>query len=237
MKGLPNRTVLDLATDMARGPGLLMAFVVVASVLLLRGSAGPGDGDAALKALHVVVDQTSLIFVLVLTNRIVSGDRDSGYYRAYFAKPVDPVVFYLAKWIVGLLALLLFALVMSVALGVIFRTVPFDAPMLGQLAMQYGLGGGLILLLSTVIRQDGIVAAVVVAVQSILHGLTSQMGADLGLQWRVLHGILPPFYLASPGQPLPVRADLAHVLLYAAGLVVAACVVIRLRPMGSGGRS
>jgi hypothetical protein len=52
-----------------------------------------------------------------------------------------------------------------------------------------------------------------------------------------VHRVLPPFDLLVPGGPSLQGGDLAHVLIYGASLLILALLLLRFRPLGTGGRS
>ena len=99
--------------------------------------------------------------------------------------------------------------------------------------------GGLTLLLSSVLRADWMIAFLVSVLQSVLYGL-DKGGAPLSAFSKLLLNALPPFQIASSAAgPVgyPSGAELTHGVLYGAGLLVLALIVLTLRPLGSGGRA
>ena len=91
-----------------------------------------------------------------------------------------------------------------------------------------------------VLRTDWLIALLLFILQSALYGL-GQSGVSLGVFTRGLTVILPPFqaaFLGGGGLPTyPAAGELAHALLYGAGLVAGAVAVLVYRPLGSGGRA
>jgi len=85
-------------------------------------------------------------------------------------------------------------------------------------------------------RSDWLVALIVYMTSAMLNGMEGG-GVKLPAVWHFVAKILPPFHLANVQSAPPTGAALAHVLLYGAGLVLAALAVLRWRPLGVGGRS
>jgi hypothetical protein len=49
--------------------------------------------------------------------------------------------------------------------------------------------------------------------------------------------LLPPFHLVDPSTTLLTGSDLVHVIGYGGGMLVAALLLLKYRPLGSGGRA
>lgn len=238
MSRLPGGAVADFARDALRGPGVVLGVLWLLVAVLARGTAGPGTlAEGSVGLLRTVVGQSSMIVVLLLMNRIVAADREGGFYRAFFAKPVDPVAFYLAKFaVLGAIAVGYVAL-QAVAVSLATGHVAFEASLLTHMAIRVLLLGGLVFALSTVTRVDTVTAIVLFTVQSILHGIHAQQPEVLSAFWRLALAVLPPFHVAAAERPELAAADLVHALGYGLALVVVGAAAIRLRPMGSGGRA
>jgi hypothetical protein len=67
-------------------------------------------------------------------------------------------------------------------------------------------------------------------------GLARSLGAAGSGAATVLYAVLPPLRLVDISDPVPTGGALLHVLLYGAGLVLAALFVIRFRPLARGAR-
>ncbi len=220
--------------DAARGPGLiLLAIVVLAGFIMTRlPGAQRFTTEAAVRA---IVDQSLFPLVLVVAAGMVSRDLNEGFYRAYFSRPVSPPFFYLQRWLIGGVVLLLYIPLLTVAVSV--RTGDLRVPMwiVGKAALMYLLLGGTVLLLSTLTRRDWIVAAVVYIFEQILHSVQNG-GGSLGPLARAIYAILPPYHAASIDRS-PVQGDLWELIGYGVALVLAATAVLRWRALGSGGRA
>jgi hypothetical protein len=236
MMQLPIRYAGWMGWDLVRGPGLLMLIVGALAALLINSltvvTSGSGGETAVLLG---ILDFTVTIFALLATAGIVSTDFSMGYYRPLFARPVSPPLYYLQRWVLG--GLLALVVTGAVALASALR-LGADLPIgrvLIQAALCYLLLGGLVFLLSTVTRRDWLIAVLILAAYASL-GLARALGAAGSGAAAVLYAVLPPLRLVDVSDPVPTGGNLMHVLLYGAGLVVAALVVIRFRPLARGAR-
>ena len=235
--GLPVRYAGWMIRDIATGPGLIM--LVVAGLVAFGMSRMPTDVfDAEAKRLLVrgVLQQSLLPLVLIVTARIVSGDLTEGYYRTYFSRPVSPLLFYLQRWLIGGLVLLLYLPLIALAVSTRTGAIALDPMYVGRAALLYLLVGGTVFLFSTVTRRDWAAAGLIYVLQSVLHMLHTQV-RSLGGFGRAVHDILPPFHVAALTRPEPTAGELWHALLYGFALVIAALALLRWRPLGSGGRA
>ena len=220
--------------DAARGPGLiLLAIVTIAGFIMTRLPAGQTFTTEA--AVRAIVEQSLFPLVLVVTAGMVSRDLNEGYYRAYFSRPVSPPLFYLQRWIVGGMLLLLYVPLLTLAVSIRTGDLGVPAGVVGKAALLYLLLGGTVLLLSTLTRRDWVVAAVLYIMEQILHSI-QQGGGGLGPFARAIHAVLPPYHVAaidgSPGS-----GELWGATAYGLGLVLAALAVLHWRALGSGGRA
>jgi hypothetical protein len=236
MKTIPLRYLPWMLRDLAVGQGAVLAAVGILTWLIVGrispmppASQGPGMVDGALA-------QMSLPFLLYCSAAIVSNDRVHGYYRSFFSRPMSPTWYYFIRFLLGGIFFLLISPILTLGMSLAIGSFPFSWTILSQLALSYLLLGGLIFFLSTVMRYDWLFGLLVLMLQGVLHAL-KRNGVDLGAIWDSVLTILPPIYQASMNSPLPNGQGLTHIVLYGTGLVVAGLVLLRLRPLGSGGRS
>ena len=220
--------------DAARGPGLiLLAIAVLVGFILTRMPDGqPFTTDRVVRA---VAQQSLFPLVLVVAAGIVGRDLNEGYYRAYFSRPVSPPLFYLQRWLIGGIVLLLYIPLLAAAVSVRTRDFHVDGAIVGRAALLYLLLGGTVLFLSTLIRRDWIVAAVLYVLEKILHTVHTQGGGLRGLT-RAIYAALPPFHAASFERP-PAEGEIWAAVIYGVVLVLAGLAVLRWRALGSGGRA
>lgn len=234
-RGLPAYARFQ-ARDLALGQGLILLAVaaLVAFGLLRLGRTAPTMGTA--DVLREVMSQAAVPFTLLLTGGIVSLDREHGYYRMLFSHPVSPVLYYLQRWLLGLVFLLAF--LPLAAAGIALQAGAFEVPanLVASTALLYLLVGGPVFLLSTVTRRDWLLILVLLVAQLMVRQIV-QSGVPVGPVVRALHAALPPWHLVGASRPLPSGGALLHVLAYGGATVAAALLVIARRPMGSGGRA
>ena len=238
----PFRYLGWMARDVAVRPGL--ACVVLAALFTFLLSrlpplSSPGLPSAPQEFLIRTVGQFDWLVVLIATTGIVSWDRTSGYYRSLFSQPVNPGLYYLQRWLLAGVAVLSFVPLMGLGILLVSGTFPYSGPLLEHLALKYLLLGGLTFALSTVSRVDWLIAFLISILQGVLSGMT-RAGVELRGFTAVLRELLPPFHLSEVGFG-PLRyatgSELAHTVLYGAGLLALALLALNLRPLGSGGRA
>lgn len=237
MTALPLRYLPWMTWDLVRGPGLGMAVVGVLAASLIASlnvvTNGIGGGEAAV--FLTILDFAVTVFAVLATAGIVSADLALGYYRTLFARPVSPPLYYLQRWLIGGVAVLVATSVVGFAAAArIGATLPIGR-VLAQSALFYLLLGGLILLLSTVTRRDWLIAVLAVVLHGGLGLARTLGGAATGIA-ALLYTVLPPFRLVDVSEPVPAGGDLLHVLLYGVALVGGALLVIRFRPLARGAR-
>ncbi len=172
--------------------------------------------------------------VLFATNGLVADDRKYGYYRLLFAKPVNVVRYYAAKFLVyGVGFLVIAAALLGVYAGVIEPF--FPAAFLPTLALIYLALGGIGFLLSAAFRFDWLSLAVVIGGSEVLWLLFRDSGG-----WRAaLLKLLPPVHLLDgvyqavrDYRSLPV-GDLAWLVGYGLGCLVLGLIVVRKRALAT----
>jgi hypothetical protein len=220
--------------DAARGPGLIvLAIAVLVGFILTRMPAAQTfTTDGVVRA---VASQSLFPLVLVVVAGMVGRDLGEGYYRAYFSRPVSPPLFYLQRWLVGGIVLLLYIPLLAAAVSVRTRDFHVAGSMVGRAALLYLLLGGTVLFLSTLLRRDWIVAAGLYVLETIMHAVHMQGGGLRGLS-RAIYAVLPPYHAASLDGS-PTQGEVWGAAAYGAGLVLAALAVLHWRALGTGGRA
>jgi hypothetical protein len=176
----------------------------------------------------------ALLGVLFATNGLVADDRKYGYYRLLFAKPVNVVSYYAAKFLVYGVGFLVVAAGLLGAYSALVEPF-FPLTFFPTLALIYLALGGIGFLLSAAFRFDWLSLAVVIGGSEVLWLLFRESGG-----WRAaLLKLLPPVHLLDgvyqavrAGQALPVR-DLSWLVGYGVACLVLGLVVVRRRPLAA----
>lgn len=234
---MPIRYLPWMLRDMLLSQGLVLLIVgIFAYVITVQIEPVP-PADRGPFLVGNLVTQVGWIFVLLGTAGIVSTDRNQGFYRSYFSRPVSPPLFYLQRWLVGSVLIALVVPLVSLGFALAVGWFPVDWAVVGRLELFYFLLGGLIFLSSALIRIDWLVGFMVLMLQSMLHNFHNVPTLKLPAFWETFYRMLPPFHLTNVNAPSLTTTQLIHVLLYGAGLVLAALAVLRWRPLGVGGRA
>lgn len=239
----PLRYLPYQARDVAVGPlALFVAVTIGLTIALWRFFADnptvSGNPGLFLTGTLTVVQTVAVLFA---TGGVAGVDIQRGFYRAWFSKPIVPAVYYLQRWLLGGIAVLLIPVMLGGGLSLAFGNgTGLTWPLMGSLALAYLLIGSLVLLCSNFLERDWLVAFLISFLQTQLHrmlDLFEQLGQDISplLVWT--DRLLPPFHLVAPSAGLPAGTDLLHVLGYGGGLLCAALLLFRHRPLGSGGRA
>lgn len=237
----PLRYLSAQAMDVARGP--LALFVVVSAGLsfILWRVFGTRETPDPADLLGGLVAGTLMVAVLIAAGAVAGNDIKQGYYRAYFSKPMAPWWYYLQRWLLGGLAVLTIPLWLGIGLALAFgQGTGITTDLVVNVALSYLLIGGAVLLVSTVSARDWLVVFLLYFFQRRLedvHGMLDGMRQDIPWALEALVRVLPPFHLITPGSAPPDGTDLLRVLAWGGGMVALAVIVLKSRPLGSGGRA
>jgi hypothetical protein len=236
MRAIPLRYLPWMIRDLVLAQGaVLAALALITGLIMARIDPAPDPASGPSLVLGAL-QQMALPFLLYCAAAIVSNDRVHGYYRSFFSRPLSPTGYYFTRWLLGGILYVLICPVLTLALNLAIGSFPLSWDLIGKLGLNYLLLGSLIFFFSSFTRGDWLLGLLVFIVQSVLHTL-KRGGAELPDAWEFVRAILPPTYLPSLSGPFPAGAALTHVLLYGAGLTVAALALVHLRPLGVGGRS
>lgn len=243
MNALPMRYLGWMTRDLAFGPGLFMLAAGMSVILVTFVIPGVTVSEISING--VAVNQTAIngatliwaarlctVFTVLVTAGIVSRDFAGGYHRTLFSRPVSPALYYLLRWLLGGIAVLLGVLLVDAGVAVRLHTPMSGISLLQRTGLLYVLTGSLVFALSTVTRRDWVIAVVLMFAHNIIGS-----ARDSGLwtnRWASLsYNVLPPFQLVGPDGVTTWGVKLAHVTLYGIGLLLAAMAVLRWRPLGS----
>jgi hypothetical protein len=239
----PLRYLPAQAIDVVSGP--LLFFVTVAALICLvywrlaQKSADP-LGDPTM-VVQTAVGMLLTFAVLIAAGSVAGTDVASGFYRAWFSKPMAPWWFYLQRWLLGGVAVLTIPYLLGGGLHLLFgKGTGVTAELIGVVALGYLLIGGTLLLASVFSARDWLVTFLLTFLQARLHDVLTMLKRSGGEPPRLLElvdRVLPPYHLISPMRGMPEGGDLWHVLAYGTALVAVALVLFVVRPLGSGGRA
>ncbi len=242
------RYVPWFARDVARFPGLVYLLLALGvgyldwRITLRFGLPRGATGVPVAQVLQLQVWSASLtVAVLFAIGGVVGVDLQRGYYRSLFSKPMAPWWYYLQRYLVGAIALLLVPFVFGGVLAALLHTgFGLSGHLFATLALSYLLTGSACFLLANFRPESWLFVFLLVVAQGLMGGLLrgmarSQIDAPALMVW--LHRLLPPFDLLSVGGPPLSGGPLWHVVFYGAAMLLAALLLLRFRPLGRGGRS
>jgi hypothetical protein len=226
-----------LASDVAKGPGLLFLLIsIVLAVIFWRIKQRTGFAPSVEQLQAQTMARVMLIAALIATGGMVSTDVQQGFYRAWFSKPMAPWWYYLQRWLLGGIAVLLIPFVYGGMLALLLGGgMGISADLIGGMALGYLLIGSAVFLVSTLSRWDWLFVFLIATTQGGLATASSQL--ELPRTIELIHRALPPFHLIDPGAPMLTGRPLLLVLAYGIALLAVALLVLVQRPMGSGGRA
>jgi ABC-type polysaccharide/polyol phosphate export permease len=208
-------------------------------VPLLLG--GPAARATAPMLLGVAVGNVGLLGTLFALNGISSTDRQRGYYRFLFAKPVGVPRFYAQDFLVRFVGLMLVAGVVFGAFALLARS-PYPVWPVAHLALTYALVGSVGFLLSAITHHDGIALVLVYVGTTLVRAggaVLGWAGGGVAELLQYLSLVLPPFHLldalrdALAAGAAPRAGDLVWALAYGAGCFATGLLVLRHRPLST----
>jgi hypothetical protein len=212
--------------------GIVLFFPIL---LALFGVGSPAQlpDDMLRESLSALLPMYGFIAVVIGVNGIISGDRQRGYFRFLFAKPVSPIRYYLQAFIVNGIGTIAMTALLVLCLAALAGQ-PFPWHVLSYVGLYWLSAGGVGFLLSAVTRFDWIALAVVWWMAQLLRTLAPMLD---GWYHDVLHVLLPPAHLMSQlaenlargaSTPMP---SLLWVAGYGALCTVLGLAALRLRPL------
>lgn len=229
--------------DVAVGPFALFAavsamLVLVAWRILSKRPEIMSSPEIFVQGTLTVVQTVAVLFG---AGGVAGVDIQRGFYRAWFSKPITPWYFYLQRWLLGGAAVLTIPLMLGGGIALAFDGGSgVTLGLMGNLALAYLLIGSMVLLAGNFLERDWLIAFLVAFAQARLHQMLEifeRMGETVHPAVIWTDRLLPPFHLVDPSTTMLSGNDLVHVVGYGAGMLVAALLLLRHRPLGSGGRA
>lgn len=194
----------------------------------------PNARDFALAVYRSTVNLAIVLGAFLMTAQTVATDRERQHVRVLFAHQVVPWMYYLQRFIVGLLFL---ALSFAIApWGFSQFVTPVSIPGAIWAALTTGvLIGGLAMLCSAVTARDALPLLIVYIGSNILQQVAATAELSAWLEW--LAEVLPPIQKLGllcqawyTDSPLPTE-HLAPVLGYGIGMLIFSLVIIKRAPL------
>lgn len=222
----------------------VLIFLVIAGLPLMTISATKGsslfDGSRPVQelALQVWSGTASLsitIAAFLVMSQSISTDRDKQHVRFLFAHQVNPVLFYVQRFVVGLAMLVAYFALIAWGYS---QVVP--VPVLGTvlaLLLTCWLVGSLTMLAGALTKAEGILVLGVYLVANVLQQVSVAAGESAPRWVRALAPVLPPVNRMSDYAQAWINgrtvdpSDLVLVIGYAAGMFIAALVLLRRAPL------
>lgn len=238
----PFRYTKWLALDLIRVQLALFAIVsIVLPIVIYRMTRGFGTAPDPATILKGTFLAGLTIATLMAIGGSIGTDLASGFYRAWFSKPMAPAWYYFQRWFLAGVAVVLAPFMLGGMLALVLgKGSGLSVDLIATVALGYFLIGSACLLFSNFTSKDWLVVFLLSFLQQRLAEVIQQ-SAKVGFelpQWMVLvKKALPPFHLINPMKPPLHGNELLHVLGYGIAMLVAALVIVQVRPLGSGGRA
>jgi len=242
----PFRYVPWFMRDLAIWPGSLFLLASVGLAFAIRKVSRSFMGDISIteaqEAVTMIQGQTFhailLVAVLMAMGGVIGTDQHRGWYRAWFSKPIAPWWYYLQRFLLAAVLVLMMPLVFGLGLS-LFTTggTGITSALLGIIALGFLLYGSAVMLASVFTSRDWLIVFIVAFFQNQVATF-SRMGLIKPPPWmRVLHDALPPTHLIDTTGPMLSGNALLHVAGYGVAMLLAALLLLKYRPLGSGGRA
>jgi hypothetical protein len=236
----------DFLTQRLALPLILLAFAAGLPTYLMTKNVPPGwmQSPQGMNLAHQMFSQSITLYLplgaFVGAVGVISADRQQGYFRFLFSKPVNVVAYYAQTYLLHAIAYV--AVFGLVVWGFSAYTIHFSVHRsMEAAALTFVLIGGLGLLLGALTRYDGAGLIAVYVPALILQQLTATPNAlpNGGLPgWLAAIGkALPPALKLDSlrdhlyaGQPLDV-SQLWHVLGYGSGAALLGFLLLRRLPL------
>ena len=227
--------------DYLRERGL--STLVLGALILLVPPAlgGPAARPAAPAFFAASIGNFGLLGVIFALNGLSSTDRQRGYFRFLFSKPVSVPRFYAQDAAVRLVGLLAVSLALCTAFAALTAT-PLPLWALAHVALTFVLVGGVGFLLGALTHHDGVALVGVLVLTALARAggaLLGWLGSGPAEALQFVARLLPPFHLLDPardalaGGTAPAAGVLVAILSYGLGCFAAGLLVLRHRPLAT----
>ncbi|HEY4320161.1 MAG TPA: hypothetical protein VGM77_03195 [Gemmatimonadales bacterium] len=240
----PFRYVRWLARDAMVWPlrvflllGALLSLIVwrfATNMHIPRAAPGGASISDSAQAVQLGVWGTCLVVAILMTIGGIAGtDLERGYYRSWFSKPMSAWWYYLQRFLLGAIVIAILPLYLGLGLKLgLGSSTGVTWVLMGQFGLSYLLVASATFLLSIFIARGWLFVFLIAILQNVIEQMVKSGFAPKWLGW--MHDALPPFQLLGVSNPLPHGGPLWHILGYGAGMLVAALLLLRYRPLGAG---
>jgi len=220
------------------GLASLLTFFMVYGAASMTGRPGFWAEPDGVRFAAMLLKQAMSTFiplaVLMAMNGLVGQDRQKGYFRFFFSKPVPVPGFYVSAFVIHLVV----AAAAAGALAAVIGWSSAPQPIVGATlacALTFVLLGSLMFLLSTLTYQDGIVFIAIWVGTLLMRQVEPTLGDGHCMHAAVR--VLPPTHRLDAvrdalyaAQPVPAN-DVWHVLAYGGACFVLAVIALRKLPL------
>lgn len=222
----------------------VLIFVVIAGLPLMSVSATKGgslfDGsrpvqELALQIWSATASLAVTIAAFLVMSQAISTDRDKQHVRFLFAHQVNPVLFYVQRFVVGVALLVVYFALLAWAYSQV-APVPILGTVLALLLTCW-LVGSLTMLAGALTKAEGIVVLGTYLVANVLQQVAAAAGESAPRWVRALAAVLPPVDPMTDYAQAWINgrtvdpSDLVLVIGYAAGMFIAALILLRRAPL------
>lgn len=230
----------DYLTNQGPATAIVMILIGFMSIMpaisaAMATPAGRVPDAIAWRMLEAVIQPFALLGPFFATNGIIANDRKFAYFRFLFAKPLNPVSYYVSVFLVYGVGLALVTLVLVGLWSWAVRPM-FPAELFLVVAIMYVAFGGIGFLLSAAWRYDWLSLVTVLVIASGLWGRFGHVEGPLRLPLYLLPQVHRAGDIYSMVLPDATRTPWGAIIAlggYGAVCFLLGMLVIRKRPLGT----
>jgi hypothetical protein len=173
------------------------------------------------------------VAILMTMGGIPGTDLERGYYRSWFSKPMTAIWYYLQRYLIGAAVILILPPILGLGIKIALGgSTGLNWTMEGQVALAYLVVASACFLASRFVARGWLIVFLIDILQTMLEPWKTSGFMPKALLW--LHAGLPPFHKLGISLPIAHGGDLWLILGYGTAMLVAALVLLRVRPLGAG---
>jgi hypothetical protein len=212
----------------------LIVWRFASSMNIPRSAPGADTISDAAQTMQGGVWGTCLVVAILMTIGGIAGtDLERGFYRSWFSKPMSAWWYYLQRFLIGAVVMAILPLYLGIGLKLgLGASTGVTWMLMGQIGLSYLLVGSATFLISIFIARGWLFVFLLTILQNVIHQMVKSGFAPKWVAW--MRDALPPFHLLGAGNPLPQGGPLWHIVGYGTGMLIAALLLLRFRPLGAG---